>query len=326
MGRDYYIFNNGRLKRKDNTLFFENSEGNKNFLPVEDIEKIHAFGELDLNTKLINFLGSNGIIVNFYNYYGYYTGSFYPREGNVSGYVTVKQASNYSTYERRLYLAKCFVSSSAFHIKRNLRNYEDTEETIENIKREEIGVITANEIDELMGSEGRIRKQYYNAFNIILRNGFTFEKREKRPPTDPVNALISFGNSLMYTTVLSQIYKTQLDPTISFLHEPSTRRFSLSLDISEIFKPLIVDPIIFRSVNNGIITLDDFDIDEGICFLNETGKKKFIKEYEDKLSTTIKHRKLNRKVSYKTFIILECYKLIKHFIDDEIYQPLKAWW
>lgn len=130
----------------------------------------------------------------------------------------------------------------------------------------------------------------------------------------------------MYTTVLGEIYNTQLDPTISYLHEPSTKRFSLTLDISEIFKPLIVDSLIFYLINNRIINDNDFDINEGICFLNESGRKKFISEYEKKLGTTIKHRGLNRKVSYRYFIRLECYKLIKHLIGDEIYKPLKAWW
>lgn len=130
----------------------------------------------------------------------------------------------------------------------------------------------------------------------------------------------------MYTTVLGEIYKTQLDPTISFLHEPSTKRFSLSLDIAEIFKPLIIDPIIFSLINNRIIQHKDFDIEEGICFLNDDGRKKFITEYEKKMGVTIKHRTLKRKVSYRMFIRLESYKLIKHFIDDKNYKALKAWW
>jgi len=130
----------------------------------------------------------------------------------------------------------------------------------------------------------------------------------------------------MYTTSLGQIYETQLDPTISYLHEPSTKRFSLTLDLSEIFKPLIIDNLIFYCVNNKIIKKEDFDINEGICFLSEKGKKKFIREYENKLNTTIKHRALNRSVSYRTFIKLECYKLIKYFIEDEPYKALKAWW
>ncbi|MCX7904256.1 MAG: type I-B CRISPR-associated endonuclease Cas1b [Caloramator sp.] len=326
MNKDYYIFSNGRLRRKENTIYFEDAEGNLKLIPIETVEKIHVFGEVDLNNKFLSFVASHGSIINFYNYYGYYVGSFYPKKKNVSGFLIVKQAENYSDFERRLFLAKCFVESAAFHIVRNLKEYQDTEEEIDKINRERENIKTAKDIDELMGCEGRIRKTYYSAFNKILKSDFGFESREKRPPKDPVNALISFGNMQMYTTVLGEIYKTQLDPTISYLHEPSTKRFSLSLDIAEIFKPLIVDPVIFRLINNRIITKDDFEYEEDFCFLNDSGKKKFIKEYEEKLHTTIKHRKLNRSVSYKGFILLECYKLIKHFLGDEIYKPLKAWW
>ena len=177
-----------------------------------------------------------------------------------------------------------------------------------------------------MGAEGRARKKYYESYNAFLKNDFHFNKREKKPPNDPINALISFGNSMMYTTVLGEIYKTQLDPTISYLHEPSTKRFSLSLDLAEIFKPLIVDSVIFNMINKGMIKKSDFDIDEGICYLNENGRKKFIKEYENKLSTTVRHRTLNRNVSYRGLIRLECYKLIKMLLGDEDYKPLKAWW
>ncbi|URZ03344.1 CRISPR-associated endonuclease Cas1 [Clostridium felsineum] len=224
-------------------------------------------------------------------------------------------------------IAKSFIDSAEHHILRNLRKYRpDTEKVMKKIEEEKGNILNAQDIHELMGAEGRMRSSYYSAYNFILRNGFTFKKREKRPPTDPINALISFGNSMMYTTVLGEIYKTQLDPTISFLHEPSTKRFSLCLDIAEIFKPLVIDPLIFYLVNNKMLTLDDFDIEEDVCFLNDKGRKKFIKEYENKLSTTIRHRTLNRNVSYRTFIKLECYKLIKHFIGDEVYKPLKAWW
>lgn len=327
MGRDYYIFSNGRLKRKDNTIYFIDSEEEKRLLPVEQVDKIHIYGEVDLNTKLLNYLTQYGLMLNFYNYYGYYSGTYYPRKKNVSGFLIVNQAMHYHFDDKRLYIAKCFIDSAAHHILRNLRKYKDnTQEFIERIESERRRILNASAIDELMGAEGRMRKIYYEAFNVILKNGFEFQKREKRPPTDPINALISFGNSLMYTTVLGEIYKTQLDPTVSYLHEPSTKRFSLSLDLAEIFKPLVIDPLIFSVINNRIITTDDFSIEEGVCFLNEKGKKKFAAEYEKKMGTTIKHRKLNRKVSYRMFIRLECYKLIKHLIDDERYKPLKAWW
>jgi CRISPR/Cas system-associated exonuclease Cas4 (RecB family) len=123
-----------------------------------------------------------------------------------------------------------------------------------------------------------------------------------------------------------EIYHTQLNPMISYLHEPRERRYSLSLDIAEIFKPLIADPIIFKLVNNNMIKLEDFEEDVSYCYMNENGRKKFLKEFDQKLTTTIKHRKLKRNVSYRTLIRLECYKLIKHFLGDDVYSPFKAWW
>jgi len=326
MSKDYYIFSNGRLQRKDNTVYFEDTDGNVKYIPVENVEKIHIFGETELNNKFLNLITKFGIMLNFYNYYGYYIGTFYPRKKNVSGFLLVKQADNYTDNVKRLYLAKCFVESSAYHIIRNLRSHNIDGGELEKINSERENISKTMDIKELMGCEGRIRKNYYSVFNKILKNNFLLNSREKRPPKDPVNALISFGNMQMYTTVLGEIYKTQLDPTISYLHEPSTKRFSLSLDIAEIFKPLVVDAVIFKLINNKMITKSDFDMDTDFCFLNDNGKKKFIKEYEEKLHTTIKHRKLNRNISYKGFILLECYKLIKHLINDETYKPLKAWW
>lgn len=326
MGRDYYILSNGRIKRKDNTIYYEDCEQNKRALPVEQVDDIHIYGEVDLNTKMINYISKYGVMLHFYNYYGFYSGTYYPRKKNVSGFTIVNQSACYLDSKERLKLAELFIESAVHHILRNMRYYKVDEKLIERIKKESLGLKEAKNIPELMGMEGRIRKSYYESFNEILKNGFTFEKREKRPPTDPVNALMSFGNSIMYTNVLSEIYKTQLDPTISFLHEPSTKRFSLSLDVAEIFKPLIIDPIIFSLINNRRLNKKDFKYEDCICYLSEDGRKKFLSDFENKMETTIIHRHLKRKVSYRTFIRLECYKLIKHFIHDEEYKPLKAWW
>lgn len=324
--RNYYIFSNGRLKRKDNTIYIENEKGEKKAIPIEDGDTIHVFGEVDLNSKVLNFLCQHGKTVHFYNYYGFYSGSLMPRERNVSGHLLVKQVEHYLDSERRFYLAFSFVEGAIFHMLRNLREYKNTEGFQEKIKKELTNAIESKTISELMGCEGRARDVYYEAFNTILKSDFSIEKREKRPPTNPVNALISFANSMIYTTVLNEIYHTQLNPTISYLHEPGHRRYSLSLDIAEIFKPLIADPIIFKLINNNMLRLDDFEEDVNYCYLNDSGRKKFIKEFDQKLTTTIKHRKMKRKVSYRSLIRIECYKLIKHLIGDEVYKPFKAWW
>ncbi len=326
MSRPYYIFSNGRIKRRENTVYIENENGDKKAIPVEDIDTIHLFGEVELNTKLLNFLGQQNKTVHVYNYYGFYSGSFMPRDRNVSGELTVRQAEHYLDEEKRFYIAYAFVEGAIFHMLRNLREYKNIGDFHEKIKREIINASEAKSINELMGCEGRARDAYYQAFNVILRDEFFIEKREKRPPTNPLNAMISFANSMIYSAVLSEIYHTQLNPTISYLHEPRERRYSLSLDISEIFKPLIADPVIFKLINNNMIKLEDFDEDVSYCYMNDNGRKKFLREYDQKLSTTIKHRRLKRNVSYRTLIRLECYKLIKHLIGDELYVPFKAWW
>lgn len=328
MMRDHYIFSNGRLKRKNNTIYFEGEDGLKKPLPIEKIRTLHLFGEVDFNSKLLTYLSQYAISIQVYNYYGYFSGAYYPRESKESGLVIVKQSEYYLDKSKRLYIAYQFLIAGVHHMLRNLRYYKlESMDSFGEIKLLSEQLQTSTSIQELMGREGQIRYLYYQSFNHMFKQDFVLEKRQKQPPRDPVNALISFGNTLMYSTVLGEIYKTPLNPTISYLHEPSTRRFSLSLDIAEIFKPLIVDPIIFSLINKRQLTKKHFDyLEEEICYLNEEGKKKFIMAWEEKLSQSIMHRALKRKTTYRYLIRLECYKLVKHVINDEIYKPLKAWW
>ena len=330
MVKDYFIFSPGRMQRRHNTFYFVNEEGDKKSLPIYQIDNIYVFGTLDMNTDFLRLLNQHNVSMHIFNYYGFYSGSFVPRKTKVSGFSKVQQAAHFLNEEKRLFLARQFTDSAAFHMLRNLRRYKNNKEVekqMDIIIHYKQQLPKSRSIEEIMGLEGLMRQNYYKAFNFFLSKDFAFDERTKRPPRDPLNALISFGNSLCYTKVLSEIYKTYLDPTISFLHEPSTRRFSLSLDIAEIFKPLLVDPVIFTLINKNILKVKtDFDYIDEMVILNEQGKKKFLQEWMNKLQTTVKHRKLKRKVSYQYFIRLECYKLIKHFIGDTKYKPLKAWW
>src|SRR5699024_5418206 len=301
------------MKRKNNTFYFIDEEGKKKSLPIHQMENIHVFGQVDFNTSFLNLLTQSDVRVHFYNYYGYYNGTYYPRSKNISGYTVVNQSDHYLNKEKRVFLAKQFVYSAAFHMLRNLRSYskyKEIESIIDSIQSNVVLLDSSKSVSEIMGLEGVIRQLYYDSFNYFLPEAFAFDERSKRPPRDPLNAMISFGNSLCYTAVLSEVYKTQVDPTVSFLHEPSTKRFSLSLDIAEIFKPLLVDTVIFALLNRKQVKESDFEYMEGMVFLNDSGRKKFIKEWMNKLETTVKHRKLKRNVSYKYFIRLECYKLI----------------
>ena len=319
--KNYYILSEGILKRKENTLYFVNNKGKKP-IPINKIYSIYAYGQITFSSQVMSLLAKKGIPIHFFNYYGFYNGSYYPRETLLSGDLLVRQAEYYLNQSKRLELAKLFVEGAANNILKVLSYYK-----IENKVNEILMELNkTNKITEIMNVEGRIRSEYYSKFDEILPEEFKMEGRSRQPPKNMINSLISFGNSMMYSTVLTEIYNTQLNPTISYLHEPFERRFSLSLDLSEIFKPIFVDRLIFYLVNKKMITKKDFNQDLNCCLLNDSGRNKFIKEYNKRLEKTIKHKDLNKKVSYQRLIRLEAYKLKKHILGIKKYNPFVIWW
>lgn len=184
----------------------------------------------------------------------------------------------------------------------------------------------AKSIEELMGMEGNIRKRYYAAWNAIINQNINFEKRVMHPPDNMINSLISFVNSLVYTRILSEIYHTQLNPTISYLHEPGVRRFSLCLDLSEIFKPLIGDRLIFSLLNKNQITEDSFTEELNFLHLKKSASQLIASEFENRMKQTIMHKEIGRQVSYQYLMRLECYKLIKHLLGEKEYEGFRIWW
>jgi CRISPR-associated protein Cas1 len=304
--------------------------GERRTIPVEDVDALWVFGELDLNARVLVFLARHRVPVHFFNYYGFYAGTFYPREYLHAGYLIVRQVRHYSNRRLRLQIAREFIGAGLHNILRNLRYYAgrgiELREPTEAVQAEVLRLDGVKTVEELMGCEGRARAAYYRGFAGILRNGEEFTKRTRRPPDNQVNALISFTNGLVYSAALTQLYRTQLDPTISFLHEPGARRFSLALDLAEVFKPILADRLIFKLLNNRQLSERDFAQDLNCCYLKESGRKVVLKEWDARLQTTIEHRRLRRKVSYERLMRLECYKLVKHLTNVEPYAGFRAWW
>lgn len=334
MKKTYYLLNPGRLSRNDNTLKFipineKGVEGTPKFLPIEAIDQLYVFGSLDANSALYNFLGKNEIAVHFFDYYENYTGSFMPRDGLVSGKMVVEQVKSFTNDQKRLVIAQKFIEGAAFNLLKNLKYYDnrgkDLQAVISSIEQLSDSIPKATDIPSLMGIEGNIRQVYYEAFNLILTN-FEMNARTRRPPLDEVNAMISFGNMVCYSQCLRAIHQTQLHPAISYLHTPGDRRYSLALDIAELFKPILVDRTIFRIVNKREINHGDFEPKLGGLYLKESGRKIFLTAFEEKLNETFMHRSLKRNVSYKHLMKLECYKLIKHILNIETYKPFKIYW
>ncbi len=334
MKKSFYLFNPGRLSRKDNTLCFQpiDEEGNElqaRYLPVETVDNLYCFGSLDANSALYNFLGKNHIAVHFFDYYEHYTGSFMPKEYLLAGKMQVEQTKHYLSPKKRQIIARKLVEGASQNITKNLSYYtsrgKDVSRSVERIDGYHQLIADTEKINELMGIEGNIRQAYYDSFDVII-NDFEMGGRSKQPPKNEINALISFGNMLCYTACLDQIYHTQLNPTISFLHEPGARRYSLALDLAEIFKPLLVDRTIFSMLNKKQIQASDFRQELNRCVLKDKARKSFVQAFEERLKETFKHRSLGRNVSYKHLIKLECYKLQKHLLGIDDYKPFRMMW
>lgn len=365
MKQNFYILKNGKIIRKQNTIYFvsqkdeesqklsvdkedpeflmemdgeeapvnlpdlsEKQEYAKRALPVEQIDAIFAYGQVSITSGAVSLLSKYNIPVHFFGYYGHYESTLLPREALLSGEMHVRQAEHYLNPEKRMVIARAFVSGAAQNILKNLYYYRDRglSSEIASIQMAMGKLDSCAGVTELMAVEGKIRNTYYATFDRILGGEFSFDERTKKPPRNPMNAMISFGNSLMYSAVINAIYHTQLDQTISFLHEPSERRFSLALDIAEIFKPFLVDRTIFKLVNKKMISQDDFETDLNLCLLNDNGRRIFLAEFNARLDTTIKHRTLKRSVSYGRLPYLECLKLGKHLMGMARYEPFVIWW
>jgi CRISPR-associated protein Cas1 len=183
-------------------------------------------------------------------------------------------------------------------------------------------VDSVDDIKSLLRIEGEVWARFYRTFKEILPEEFALSKRVKRPPDNPINALISFGNTMLYTKTITEIYHTHLNQTISYLHEPAERRFSLSLDLSEVFKPVLVYRTIFDCVNNRKITVDKhFDKKINYALLNDEGRKIFIEAFDERINQTFEHATLNRRISYKQAIRLDGYKLIKYLLEGKEFIP-----
>lgn len=320
-----YLMSKGVLERKDNSINFKNEKGN-NYIPIENIDEIYCLNEVSFNTKLIDFLSKNGITLHLFNHYEGYSGTFYPRDKYVSGKLTIEQVKAYETKKEKI--AKAIVTGIALNIHEVLYHYyrhdcTELKPYLDYLKKEvSKDLENATTINEIMLVEAKIWNLFYEQFNFFLRKDFVMNKRVKRPPDNPINALISFGNTILYTKTVSQIYQTHLNQTISFLHAPGESRFSLSLDLSEVFKPVIVYKTIFDCINNRKLNVEKhFDKNLNYCLLNDEGKKIFIKAIEERFSQTYENKKLKRKVSLLTSIKYDAYKLIKEILEDVDFIP-----
>ncbi len=339
-----YIFSNTKLNRKNNTFVVElienkesinkididesekefvllpiknsGSESKQKFIPAESIDAFFTFGEILFNTQFFKCLSNYNIQLHMFGYYGDYIGSFLPKKTTASGSIEILQYEAYCNETMRLYIAKAIVLASIKNILNVLKSYSYSGADLSNEISKIISLLEmlrfTNSIEELIGYEGAIRNIYYQSWKEIFKKDVNFSKREKRPSNDMINSLISFGNAILYSVCLNEIYRTRLNPFLGFVHESGDNQHPLVYDIADIYKPVIVDRVIFRTINLKILDEEDFESTPKGYFLKDEARKKFVEEIENRLNTVIHYKKVNRKMSYRSIIRLECYNLINY--------------
>lgn len=327
---NHHIFADGELSRSEDTLRIDTLEGETKYLPVESVGTIYLHGQIDFNTRALGLLNDHGTTVHIFGWKDYYKGSYLPKRQHQSGNTVVDQVRAYDDEEQRMRIARAMIQASIHNMRVNLKYYHtrdyDFSTAIHTLEEQRTRVNTVSNVAELLGVEATARKAYYGCFDDILRDPFELTRREYNPPSNEANALISFLNAMVYTTCVSAIRKTALDPTVGYVHEPGDRRFTLSLDIADIFKPILADRVMFRIVNRQQLGIDDFEREFNGCLLNEDGRLTVLEAYEETLDRTVKHPRLKRKVSYKTLVQTDVYSLKKHILTSEPYRPTERWW
>lgn len=327
---NHHIFADGELSRNEGTLRIDTLEGDIEYLPVESVDSLYLHGQIDFNTRALGLLNEHNVPLHVFGWKDYYRGSYLPKRGQVSGNTVVEQVRAYDDEKRRLQIGQDIIKASIHNMRANLRYYDgrrgDFADAIDDLAELKSSVSSTSTINDLRAVEGNARKTYYGCFDQILRDPFTLTRREYNPPTNEANAAISFLNGMVYTTCVSAIRKTALDPTVGFVHEPGERRFTLSLDIADIFKPILADRLLFRLVNRQQLSISDFEDELQGILLTEQGRKTVLKEYEETLDETIEHPRLNRKVSFKTLVQTDIYSLKKHILTGEPYHSTERWW
>ncbi len=319
-----YLLKGSELRRMDNTLAVIYANGKKRRLPVMNVKHLVIPQACKLNSDVLSFLGRSQVRISFLDYYGNYTASLEPAEPYASGAVHLAQAAMILDPRKRLTMAKTIMEAAAHNISANIQYYvyrggnprlRDTQMAI---NQQRIKLEGVQSVEELMGVEGQLRQIYYSAWGYINPQ-LTMVKRTRRPPADKINALISFGNGLMYSACHQALSQSHLDQTLSFIHAPTQARASLALDVAEIFKPVVIDRLIFRLINRKELDQSDFDEQEGICLLTPKGREKMIESFRQDMDIT----RVGEMTGYRSVLLKEAYKIEAHLLEMEEYAPYR---
>lgn len=262
-----------------------------------EVEQIIIFGNINLTTPVISYILESGTDCVFCNSYGKYHGRLISTESKF-GELRLHQLETILDSPKKLSIAKALITGKLQNQRTIMMRYRremelpQLEQTVTLLDTALQKLADCPNTGSLQGIEGFAGAAYYRSFREILKWDMGFAARVRRPPTDPVNSMLSFGYTLLVYNIQSAISIVGLDPFLGFLHSAEPSRPSLALDLMEEFRPIIVDSLVLWLVNSQVMTEEDFKRPEEageMVAITPDGIKKFIHHYEQKIQSKIRH-------------------------------------
>ena len=333
-----YLIQQGTTVRKDHgrlviSVLQKGEQTERVEVLIREVERILVFGNVQLTTQVVTSCLEVGISVVFLTQLGDYKGHLSSAEGEGMT-ATLAQYERRSDEGFRLETARAIVRGKLVNAKQLLlrlnRKHKLAEVVagIQGVESDLAGVELAGEVNALRGYEGAAAARYFKAFGLLIMNpGFTFAGRNRRPPLDPVNSLLSFGYTLLHNHVLSLIFAEGLNPYFGNLHGSERKQMFLAFDLVEEFRAPIVDALVMRLINRKSLSPTDFTWpnEQGGVYLQGTARRLFLKRFEDRMSQPVSHPDIEGRVSYRRVLQLQVQRYKRAAMGGAPYEPFIKW-
>ncbi len=312
----YLVEQGSKLAREGRRLLVSKDGTTLAQVSTIQISQVIVFGNIQMTTPALRLLLEEKIEVVLLSEHGQFYGRLVgPESGNGTLRVAQVLCSRDQAFALRTaqQMVKGKVHNSRVFLLRYARRLDSMplRQLADRLAELLLRVPRTENHNSLMGVEGIASAIYFGAWKELLQPPWAFDKRVRRPPTDPVNVLLSFGYTVLTQNVLGAVLTAGLDAQVGFLHQLNYNRPSLALDLVEEFRPLIVDSVVLRCLNNGIIQAGHFVAGEGDLpiVLDDNGKRLFIRELEARLTQEFKHPESGESVTYRRLMLLQAYRL-----------------
>lgn len=312
-----------RLGKSGDQLEIVDRDGGKHRARLLDVSQVSVFGNVQVTAAALGELLRRGIPVCHFSYGGWFQGITHAI-GPRNCHVRVRQFEQAREPERCLAIARGFVERKIRNCRTLLRRNAPTveEKTLDALEQLAGAATRAGSLDSLLGVEGAAARAYFGAFGTMLKAdeldgaAFDFTLRNRRPPKDPVNALLSLAYSVLSRDWTVVLLSVGLDPFLGFYHQPRFGRAALALDLMEEFRPLVADSVVIQVINNGEVRPSDFLRRGPAVALTDGGRRKFFLAYERRMSHLVRHPRFGYQVSYRRLMEVQARLFARHLAGE----------